>query len=57
MVNFGFLHSEMVRYELLNGCLLIAELFFVLAHKVTEVQKGSEEVNVSFSNPEHQSCM
>jgi len=31
--------------------------FFVLAYKVIEIKKGSEEVNVSYSDPEHQACM
>ena len=29
----------------------------LLAHKVTELKKGSEEVNVSYADPDNQSCM
>ncbi len=28
-----------------------------VAHKVTEMRKGSEEVNVSYADPDNQSCL
>ncbi len=53
-------HGELWFFTQRSGKIFIDKLrfihYFVLAHKVTEVKKGSEEVNVSFSDPDHQSC-
>ena len=38
-----------------NKLIMICSKF--LAHKVTEMKKGSEEVNVSYADPENQSCL
>jgi len=56
-------HGELWFFTQRNGKVLINKLrfihffLFVLAYKVTEVKRGSHEVNVSYSDPEHQSCM
>jgi hypothetical protein len=54
MLNFGFLHNEVVRFILQK---FPSYLFLVLAHKVIEMKNGSEEVNVSYADPENQSCL
>ena len=53
MVNFGFLLNEVVRL-FLEQIIFLIDLW--IAHKVTEMKKGSEEVNVSYADPENQSC-
>lgn len=58
MVNSGSLHYEVVRASSSD---LIRRMFTFLsvfrsAHKVTEVKVGAEEVNVSYSDPENQTC-
>ncbi len=55
-------HGELWFFTERSGKIFIDQLIFihfsfVLAYKVTEVKKVSREVNVSYSDPEHQSCM
>jgi len=52
MMNFGFSHNEAVKIGLYQ---FLSAIYF-LAHKVTEVKQASQQVNVSFSDPEHQAC-
>ena len=54
MANFGFLHTEVVK-EFLRK--FHFSFYDILAHKITEMKKGSEEVNVSYADPDNQSCM
>jgi hypothetical protein len=54
-------HGELWFFTNRNGKKFIKKFkfihFVVLAYKITEINKGSHEVNVSYSDPEHQSCM
>lgn len=55
-------HGELWFFTQRSGKIFLEENRFeqheyFLAYKVTEVETGSREVNVSYSDPEHQSCM
>lgn len=52
MVNSGFSHNEVVKVIVYQ---FLSTIYF-LAHKVTEVNQSSQQVNVSFSDPEHHAC-
>jgi hypothetical protein len=53
-------HGELWFFTQRSGKIFIKKIQIfqscILAHKVTELKRGSEEVNVSYSDPEHQSC-
>ena len=56
-------HGELWFFTQRSGKIIVAEIsfmidadFFISAHKVTEVKANSEEVNVSYADPENQAC-